>query len=105
MTLSPRARELWRNIRAIQRRGDHTETDWLELRAAANELGRILGYDGITIEPHRIRDGRPWSWITTDEQMRRWELAKRLADELDAAIDDHYRRNPTGSIPCLKWSP
>jgi hypothetical protein len=54
MTVSPEAVELWRHIRAIQRRGDHNETDHLELRAAANELGRILGYDGILIEPHRV---------------------------------------------------
>jgi hypothetical protein len=103
VTVSPRAIKLWRDIRTIQARGDLSETDLLELRASLNELGRVLGYDGIVIEPHRVAaDGRPWRWISEPEHLARWELAKRLADELDAAPDDDYRRKvQTGSIPYL----
>ena len=52
-------------------------------------LGHALGYDGILIEPHRVpADGRPWRWISEPDHLARWEFAKRLADELDAALDD-----------------
>jgi hypothetical protein len=87
VSASARARELWRHIRTIQRRGELAETDLLELRAALNELGRVLDYNALLIEPHRVAaDGRPWRWISEPDQMARWELAKRLADELDAAL-------------------
>jgi hypothetical protein len=78
MSVLPEAVELWRHIRAIQRRSNPSETHLLELRAALNELGHVLGYDGILIEPHRIaRDGRPWPWIHAADQVARWQLAKR----------------------------
>jgi hypothetical protein len=43
MPIPPAAIALWRRIRQIQSRGNLTEVDLLELRAAANEVGRLLG--------------------------------------------------------------
>jgi hypothetical protein len=87
--VKPEAIRLWARVRQIQSRGNPSETHLLELRAALNELGHVLGYDAILIEPHRVaRDGRPWRWISEPDHLARWEFAKRLADELDAALGD-----------------
>lgn len=68
MTVSPRAAvDLWRNIRAIQARGNPSKTHLLELRAALNELGHVLGYDAILIEPHRVAR---WPAVAVDLRRR-----------------------------------
>jgi hypothetical protein len=85
----PRARELWRHVHTIQSHGASSETDLLELRAALNELGRILGYDPITVEPHRVAaDDKPWRWAHLPEHIERWQQSKATADELDQAVEE-----------------
>ena len=94
MTVSPRARELWRSIRQLQqrprdRRGELSDDDALVLRGVLRELFCELGVSPL-LEPHRA-GAAPWPWIHNSEQLTRWKLARQIADELDAALDDDYR--------------
>ena len=88
MTVSPRAIEFWRHIRTIQSRGNLSETDLLEIRASLNELGHIVGFDPLRIEPHRVPpDGSAWRWLYYPEHFARSQQAKRLAAALDRALE------------------
>jgi len=85
--IAPEAIRLWARVRQIQSRGDLSETDLLELRGALSELGGLVGYDPLLIEPQRVpADGRPWRWMTEPQHLARWELACRLAGELDKTL-------------------
>ena len=76
---------IWARIRQLQAR-ELGEADYAELRAALSELGRILGFDSLVIEPHRITDDLPWRWITDETQTARWRQAWEIATALDTAL-------------------
>ena len=83
--VSPVALAHWRRIRQLQAR-ELSGADYVELRAALCELGRILGFDSLVVEPHRVRNDQPWGWIAYEEELQRWRQAWRLAASLDAAL-------------------
>jgi hypothetical protein len=84
MPITPEARAL---VRQIQKRGDLSETDLLEMRASLNEFGHIVGFDPLRIEPHRVPpDGSAWRWLYDPEHFAQWQQAKRLAAALDRAL-------------------
>ena len=60
--------------------------DWPALRAALDELGRLVGVDTLVVEIHRADRPEPFLFIHTDEQMRRWELARSIRLALDQAL-------------------
>ena len=96
IVVSQRARWLWRSVRRQlsecprDKRGELiSNDDALVLRGILRELFCELGVSPL-LEPHRAGAG-PWPWIHNSEQLTRWQLARQIADELDAALDDDYR--------------
>jgi hypothetical protein len=75
----PAVIELWRAIR--EGRGEP------DSRALLAELGHLLGYDHLRIEPHRVpADGQTWRWANAPEHFARFEEARSLRLKLDEAV-------------------
>lgn len=88
MQIPPQAVEAWRRVREIQARYGNAEPDAttaIALRQLVLQIGHVLDFDARLVEPARV-NGHVWAWMNEPEHFERFELARKIADALDAAL-------------------